>query len=313
MKRIVILFAAGVLGLGAIVLAASMAIAEGALHRPPLPASAGSESIPEGLAARAKGGANSVTVQAADGITLSGWWLAPENRSPAVLHPPAAVIVLHGIGDTRKGASGHAGYLLDAGYFVLLPDSRAHGKSGGEMVTYGLLEREDVRRWVVWIRRQGIEQVYEIGVSMGAATLLQSLHGARFQAVVAESPFSCFPEIARQRVFGLRAISMSALLYAKLRYGFDLAAACPETTIREDGGRTPVLLIHGTDDLNIPIAHSRRLRYAASIPLPLWEVKGAGHVEALSRAYAEYTHRVLRFFAENSGPRLPAVSFEHRR
>ena len=68
----------------------------------------------------------------------------------------------------------------------------------------------------------------------------------------------------------------------------------------------PVLLIHGTDDVNIPIAHSRRLRYATSIPLPLWDVKGAGHVEPLSRAYAEYTRRVLRFFAENSGSRLPA-------
>ena len=33
---------------------------------------------------------------------------------------------------------------LEEGYSVLLPDSRGHGTSGGELVTYGLLEKRDV-------------------------------------------------------------------------------------------------------------------------------------------------------------------------
>jgi hypothetical protein len=37
--------------------------------------------------------------------------------------------------------------VLQQGYRVLLPDSRAHGESGGTLATYGLVERDDIHRW----------------------------------------------------------------------------------------------------------------------------------------------------------------------
>jgi hypothetical protein len=44
------------------------------------------------------------------------------------------VVVLHGIADSRASALGFAPLFLDSGYSVLVPDSRAHGLSGGEIV-----------------------------------------------------------------------------------------------------------------------------------------------------------------------------------
>ena len=37
--------------------------------------------------------------------------------------------------------------LLRHGYATLIPDARAHGRSGGNIPTYGVLEADDIRRW----------------------------------------------------------------------------------------------------------------------------------------------------------------------
>jgi hypothetical protein len=44
-------------------------------------------------------------------------------------------ILMHGAGDTRMGMSGHAPFLLRAGYTVLIPIREDTGASGGDIVT----------------------------------------------------------------------------------------------------------------------------------------------------------------------------------
>jgi uncharacterized protein len=61
-----------------------------------------------------------------------------------------AVLILHGISDSRGSEVGFARMFLDRGYTVLAPDSRAQGESGGEFETYGLQEADDLHRWVSW-------------------------------------------------------------------------------------------------------------------------------------------------------------------
>ncbi len=65
-----------------------------------------------------------------------------------------------------------------------------HGASGGETVTYGILEAEDIARWAAWLSRQpGVMRVYGLGESMGAANLIESLpRRPGFRAIVAECP-----------------------------------------------------------------------------------------------------------------------------
>jgi len=46
---------------------------------------------------------------------------------------------------------GFARLFLANGYRVLLPDSRAQGASDGRFATYGVLERDDVHRWIDWV------------------------------------------------------------------------------------------------------------------------------------------------------------------
>jgi pimeloyl-ACP methyl ester carboxylesterase len=69
--------------------------------------------------------ARTVQVVARDGVVLRAWLFTPETWNGG------AVLVLHGIADSRASQQGLARMLLAHGYTVLAPDSRAHGESGG--------------------------------------------------------------------------------------------------------------------------------------------------------------------------------------
>jgi alpha-beta hydrolase superfamily lysophospholipase len=204
-----------------------------------------------------------------------------------------AVILLHGIGDTRSGSTSHAEYLLQSGYTVLLPDSRDHGVSGGGLVTYGVQERDDVHRWADWLfRTEHPRRLYGLGESLGGSILLQALTvEPRFLAVIAECPYSTFRKIAYERVgrsFGMSAgvapwllwpVVEPAFLYARLRYGVNLNDASPEKAMGHT--KVPILLVHGSADNATDPENSRCLRALNPDHVSLWEVPGAGHVGRL--------------------------------
>jgi len=244
-----------------------------------------------------------VQITAADGAVLHGWLFIPGNASGD------CVIALHGISDTRNGVMGLARFLVENHYMVLVPGHRGHGESGGELVTYGLREADDVQRWVSWlIASQRPGHIFGIGESLGASVLLQSLaHEHRFSAIVAECPFANLQRVAVDRVaqrIPLPAgvghvlafpIVYSSFLFARLKYHLDFRAASPEQAV--DAITTPVLLIHGLDDTNIYPSHSRTLAARNPHCMTLWLVPGARHTAALGTATEEFRSRVLRWFS----------------
>lgn len=249
--------------------------------------------------------AEDVSLDAKDEITLRAWYIRASANNGS------SVIVLHGLGDNRLGALGYAGLFLRHGYNVLVPDARAHGISGGDFTTYGLLERNDVRAWFEWIAT--IEHpscIYGFGESMGAAELLQSLEvEPHFCAVVAESSFSNFREISYVRVgqffhtgpwLGrtlLRPTVESAFLYARWKYKLNVNEISPEAAVAQT--RVPVLLIHGKIDSNIPAEHSVRIA-AQNRGVALWLVPNADHCGAMGAAPEAFEERVIGWFASHT-------------
>ena len=243
-----------------------------------------------------------VSITTRDGVVLKGWMVRPAHANGD------AALVLHGLADNRLGMEGPARLLLGHGYLVLLPDARGHGESGGDLVTYGLLESSDIHQWVDYLEH-AIQPhcVYGLGESMGAAQLLESLEvEKRFCAVAAESSFSTFREIAYDRMgqpFGagpwvgriaLRPLLEIAFLRVRWKYGLDMRAISPEAAVAQS--RTPVLLIHGQVDGNIPVRHARAIHqhHPQSV---LWEVPGADHCGALGTAPEEFEKRIVGWFA----------------
>ncbi|HKF01037.1 MAG TPA: alpha/beta fold hydrolase [Candidatus Sulfotelmatobacter sp.] len=243
-----------------------------------------------------------LSITTPDGVPLSAWLIQPQYTNGS------AVIVLHGLGDNRLGMTGYAKLFLDHGFSVLLPDARGHGISGGSLVTYGLLERNDVHEWINVLQAQVHPQcIFGLGESMGAAELLQSLAThPDFCAVAAESPFSDFREIAYDRMgqafhtgpwLGrtlLRPVVEVAFLRVRWKYGLDMQMVSPEQSIADS--KIPVLLIHGQVDSNIPVRHSRMI-HTQDPHTVLWEVPNAGHCGALSVAPKEFEEKMLDWFS----------------
>lgn len=246
-----------------------------------------------------------VSITSSDRVVLRGWLLRPTAANGN------AVLILHGLADNRLGMAGYAQLLLAHGYMVLLPDARAHGVSGGTLATYGLLEQADIRQWVDFLFSAAHPRcVYGMGESMGASQLLQSLETeSRFCAVVAESPFSTFREIAYDRMgqpfhlgpwvgrIALRPLVEVAFLRAQWKYGLHMREVSPEEAVTKSG--VPVLLIHGQIDSNIPVRHSREI-HARAPRTVLWEVPSADHCGAMGAASQEFERRILGWFGQTA-------------
>lgn len=247
--------------------------------------------------------ATEVSIVAADKATLRAWWLTPSKSNGN------CVVVLHGIADSRAGSVGFAPMFLNEGYSVLLPDSRAHGVSEGQFVTYGLLEKYDVIAWADWMKRTGCRNLYGLGESLGASILIQAAAiKPAFAAIVAESPYADLREVAEYRVRRMltmpgfvaipvaKMVVSSAVLYARWVDNLDLRQVSPVSVIAHES--TPILLIHGMKDFRTPAWNSQKLA-RANPRNSLWLVPNAGHTGASAEAPEEFRGRVLGWFQKH--------------
>lgn len=246
-----------------------------------------------------------VAIAASDGVELRAWYYNSDRPNGKV------VILLHGIGADRQDMVSLGYLFLRNGYSVLEPDLRGHGESGG-VATYGVLEADDVHRWVDWMEKNtGSKQIYGFGASLGAAILLQSLETeTRFQSVIAESPFYDFVTVADERIArilpeGTKWVAgpfvASGITWARWRRGFDLRKASPAEGLRRS--RTPVLIIHGAEDNKTSPENSERLARIGGPNVVLWIVPGSHHADAWATVKNEFESRVLGWFS-TSRPRV---------
>ena len=246
---------------------------------------------------------------ASDGAVLKGWKVRAKEPNGDW------VVLLHGVSDNRMGVLGHGEVLLRNGYGVLLMDARAHGESGGEMATYGWLERHDVRAIAEALyAAEKVHCFFALGESMGASILLQAGEAEpRLAGVVAEAAFCNLREAGYNYVsLGLGSWLGRSLLRplvsgwinaAEKEGGFKVDDVSPEKAVATRA--FPILLIAGRKDKNLPPRHAERILKAAIGPKELWLVPNARHTEALGREPAEFERRVVEFFKKNHGTRVP--------
>lgn len=255
---------------------------------------------------RTKASGEDFVLQTRDNVELRGWKVR-------VAKPNGDwVLLFHGVSDNRTGMLGSADLLLRHGLSVVMMDSRAHGRSGGDMATYGWKERYDTVSIANELyASEKVRHLFALGVSMGGAIALQSAAvEPRIEGVVAEDPFADLREVSYDYA-GLRTWPMLGKTY------FLPASVFAMRSMSEAGGFNPddvspvkavaerpfaVLLICGTRDNTIPCRHAERIYAAATGPKELWIVPGAFHASALGQDPAEYEKRVVSFF-ENVGAR----------
>ncbi len=278
-----------------------------ALHRPRAPLTADDTAKAQALAAELGASLRAVSMSAADGTTHHGWLMTPARPSGDV------VLVFHGIVANRAGVLEAARMFVAQGHTTLLADLRANGESGGELSTFGVMEADDARRWLVRLTQEARADgcLYLFGTSLGAAVAIHAADAPRVCAVVADSPYSSLRDVAydriSQRLHVPRLVGQTLVrpaielgfLYARLRYGVWLGDASAQAVVARDG--PPVLVIHGALDDNSPPAHAERLREANPSRVDLWIVEGAGHGQALRLTGDAYRTRVRDFLAAHRG------------
>ncbi len=247
----------------------------------------------------AGGISENLEVTASDGVLLRGW------KVRALRANGDWVLLFHGVSDNRMGMTGQAELLLRHGYSVVMMDARAHGESGGNMATYGWLERQDTRAIVAALyATETPHHLFALGSSLGAAIALQSAAiEPRIEGVVAESSFSDLREVTFDYA-GLhwspwlgktlfRPGTWTVISTAQKEGGFSVDDVSPQKSVMVRS--FPVLLICDEADHIIPCRHTRRIFAAASGPKELWVVPRAEHASAIGTAPDEYKKRVIAF------------------
>jgi uncharacterized protein len=231
------------------------------------------------------------------GLTLRGWWI------PGTRHE--TVVMVHGWTSSRREPMSKAGYLLDAGYNVLVFDLRGHGQSDGDYTTLGLTEPDDVAAAVAFARSRDPGPIALLGYSMGGALAVET--GARdadVTAVIEDSGYGSLDDVFRagfQRLTGLPPVPFGLPLVAigQLDLHMQLNGVRPVA----DAARLhkPLLAIVGTADKIVPPSEGLDIFDAAPGPKQLLVVPGAGHVDAYRIDRARYERTVLDFLARTIG------------
>lgn len=207
-------------------------------------------SVPEGMKAR--------TFILPDKIEIRTWEARPPGK------PKAAMLVLHGVSDSKASQVETLRFLARRGVLAMAPDFRAHGDSGGAFATYGYLEKHDMT-----LLRRAIENEFPgmpvglWGTSYGGAVALQSMAiDDQFDFAIIESTFSDLREVARRQVTMRTTLPLSDLgpyfiNEAGKLASFNPAEVSPERSIEMID--VPVLHLHGEADKLIPIDLGERI------------------------------------------------------
>jgi pimeloyl-ACP methyl ester carboxylesterase len=236
-------------------------------------------------------------------------FLAPDSPK---MKARATLVLLHGVLVSKEYMLHWAIYLAQKGYRTVIVDLRGHGASTGKWITYGAVERTDMRQVLDELRRRGLANgsVGVLGVSYGAAVALDwAAIDARVGSVVVLEPFSdarkAIVEFSRgydaKDVKGITdAQFASAELEASRIAGFKWEDADDMRSIRRL--RVPVLIFHGRKDTWIPPAHSDRLMAAAPPGSRLRILPNDNHL-TLSTRLDPIAPEVAEWFGDHLGER----------
>jgi uncharacterized protein len=190
------------------------------------------------------------------------------------------------------------------GYGALLTSVRAHDRSGGETITFGMHEVNDMDAWYQYlISRDDIDpdRIGILGNSYGGMLAIQyAAQNEAIRAVVANSAFSSLNDTVSTSVTyftDLPSFPFAPLIvfWAERETGFKTEDIDATKWIMQISPR-PVFLMQGGADVVISVESGQRLYDAAGEPKELWFDPELGHVRFDTERAEEYERRVVEFF-----------------
>lgn len=226
--------------------------------------------------------------------SLSVWIIEPKYEAfnnKDITVPRGTIFILHGY----KASKANDVYLTwarkftQAGYRSVLVDLRGHGHSTGDWLTFGVVESRDISQVINALSERDLlaGKVGVFGRSYGAAVAIQlAALDPRVQTVVAIEPFRSMREMIPH--FSRKAMGAFAFVFpvsdeqwkkgidqAGLVAGFDTYNASAYKAVTKTN--TPIMFIHGKNDVMVPPWHSQTMYEQTTGPSRLLLIDNENH------------------------------------
>ena len=234
-----------------------------------------------------------------DGLPLYGRYYEYAPGAPIEL-------MMHGYrGSAERDLSGGVRRAFALGHSVLLVDQRCSGKSGGNVITFGIHESKDCLSWLEKMgERFGPDaRIILTGISMGASTVLNAA-GQKLPdtviGVLADCGFTSPKEIIQVVIKDMGLPPKLSYPFVKLgaqlfgRFDLEELESCQEVK----KATVPVIFFHGEDDAFVPCYMSKQNYDACPSRKALVTIPGAGHGLSYPVAKEQYLQAMREFFGE---------------
>lgn len=219
-----------------------------------------------------------VSLTAADGTRLHGWWLPAKPGVPL----KGTVLHLHGNGGNLAYHLGATAWLPAQGYQVLMLDYRGYGLSQGSPTLPGVYQDIDAAfEWLNHELQAKGQPLIVLGQSLGGSMGLFYLskhpqQRARIKALVLDGVPASYREVGQ---FALSTSWLTWPLQVPLSWWVPDADSALYALPKVKG--VPMLIFHSLDDPIVPLSNGIRLYQAAPPPKVLQLTRG-GHVQTFA-------------------------------
>jgi fermentation-respiration switch protein FrsA (DUF1100 family) len=241
-----------------------------------------------------------VEFKAADGTALFAWFL------PARGEPKATVLYLHGNAQNISAHFPNVAWMPAAGFNVLAIDYRGYGGSEGKPTLPGVQLDIDAAMRVL-LQRPDVDpdRIVVFGQSLGGALAIHyvahSAYRKHVKAVVVDSPFSDYRQVAQEKLADLF-ITWPLQWLPTFTVNNDYSPKASVAALSP----IPLLLIHGERDGVVPPHHSQVLFETAQEPKALWSIPDVGHIGAVRNPNVR--KRLAEFLWAPGAERLATLS-----
>jgi len=216
-----------------------------------------------------------VSFKSSDGVELHGWFLPARGKALGT------IVQLHGNAENISTHFTSLAWMPARGFNVFTFDYRGYGASEGSPTLDGvqldidaamqaLLERSDIDKSRIVIYGQSL------GGALAAYYVAHSQRRDRIRALILESAFSDYVDIAREKL-------TDHWITWPFQWIPDLAVDNRFSPLPAMPAISPIplLILHGDQDRTVPVEHGKRLYDAAREPKQIWIVPGAGHIQTM--------------------------------
>ena len=240
-----------------------------------------------------------VEIQSYDGLKLVAYF----HETPDA---KGTIILFHGYRSSPMNDFCTAkDFYISQGLNVLIPYQRAHGKSEGKYITYGIRERHDVHSWIDYINKTDYYHlpIFLSGLSMGCSTVLMSTdipYTDNVKLIIADcgftSPYDIFEHVAVNSMHvPFKPIIPALNFLCKTKAGFDVKGFSTVEALKNC--KIPVFFIHGEDDTFVPPEMTLKAYNACASEKYLLTVPKAKHALSFLVDKGKYKPQIVKLIS----------------